>query len=167
MDPRIELELMKKVKWDIGIHPASVTDAKGVNTPRDRYGDGWNDAVMEINAKEQLLKDWYRALSEDIRKDMDNLVLCDVVDFNLDELEKKEVKVWVNLNDTFCYACADGEGIELSEVSKLNSIFKEFGHDGVVAYFSIKLGIDPIEPRITEKFKQARNTLKESGKKDV
>ncbi len=160
MKPEIELELMRKVKWDMGIHPASITDSKGVNTPRDRYGDGWNDALTEIYAKEKLLKDWYKALPEDIRKDMDDLVLSDVVDFNLDELEKKEVDVWVNLNDTFCYACADGEGVELSELSKLNSIFKRFGHDGVVAYFSIKLGIDPIKKRMNSKFKEAREIIR-------
>jgi len=40
----------------MGIHPASFNDK-----PRDAYGDGWNNALSELEEKDEKIKLWVQA----------------------------------------------------------------------------------------------------------
>lgn len=65
----------------------------------------------------------------------------------------------VNLNDTFAYACADGERLDDSEIDRLIAAHKQWGYDGVVAWASLIRKCEPIEPRRTAKYHEARSAL--------
>lgn len=65
----------------------------------------------------------------------------------------------VNLNDTFAYACADGERLDDSEIDRLIAAHKQWGYDGVVAWASLIRKCEPIEPRRTAEYHEARSAL--------
>lgn len=65
----------------------------------------------------------------------------------------------VNLGDTFAYACADGERLDDSEIDRLICAHNEWGYDGVVAWASLIRKCEPIEPRRTPAYHEARSAL--------
>lgn len=69
----------------------------------------------------------------------------------------------VNLSDTFGYACADGERLDDSQIDCLISAHKQWGYDGVVAWASLIRKSEPIEPRRTPEYFEARVALTTEG----
>jgi hypothetical protein len=65
----------------------------------------------------------------------------------------------VNLNDTFCYACADAAPVRLDELDLLIEIYRRFGDDGVTAWAAQKRKADPIPPHRTEAYHAASRYL--------
>jgi hypothetical protein len=47
---------------------------------------------------------------------------------------------WLNVNDTFCYACADVEEITEAEIPAVYWAWKNFGWEGVVCWVWRKRG---------------------------
>lgn len=68
----------------------------------------------------------------------------------------------VNLGDTFAYACADGERLDDSEIDRLITAYKGWAYDGVVAWAALIRKCEPIKPRCTPQYHEARAAL-ESG----
>lgn len=67
----------------------------------------------------------------------------------------------VRLNDTFDYATADGERLRDDQLDLLIAAERQFGNDGVVAWAAQVRGSEPLEPYRTEKYRAAREWLRE------
>jgi len=52
--------------------------------------------------------------------------------------------VYINANDTFCYACADGEYVAPSQATQVRALYEKYGSAGVVAWVSQKRGKEPL-----------------------
>lgn len=61
----------------------------------------------------------------------------------------------VCLNDTFAYACADGELLPDDQIDSLIDMHKRFGHDGVVAWAAHRRGREPIAKLQNGKYQEA------------
>lgn len=74
------------------------------------------------------------------------------------EILKACNSVTYNLNDTFAYACADSEEINIEDFYAFQStyLYSKYGHDLIIAYCSLKLKIDPLEPFCTDNFYLAK-----------
>lgn len=76
------------------------------------------------------------------------------------DLSRDDFELMLNMNDTFGYACADGEKITPEEAVDVYAISKEFGSDGVTAWAAKHRAdwpLDQIAKR--EKFQQAWKRL--------
>jgi len=161
IDPKVRLVLKELVMWEIGVHPAAIVE-NGVTTERDRYGDGWNDALDEVHKIDRMFFDWYKSLPDDAIESITELLLSEELQLAIGEdgSGKDVVKMYINANDTFSYACADAVGVEMSEVGAISNAYKQFKRDGVLAWMSIKEKAMPIEPLQTDGFKKAYDALK-------
>lgn len=65
----------------------------------------------------------------------------------------------VNLNDTFAYACADGEELKDDQIDSLIRMYKEYDYPGIIAWAASIRGSEPIEPWRDEKYRIARAAL--------
>lgn len=75
-------------------------------------------------------------------------------------VEDEKVQPYINLNDTFDYACADLEFIEVDEIQPIFKIWSKYKHHGVIAYCAvIKRKADPIKPHITDKYLAAKDEI--------
>ena len=112
---------------EIGIYPAAVT-IDGVTTPRDKYGDGWNDCKMRHtkliwDAIEKIEKE------ENFNQDLELLLLAEVGWL-------RDGKLFLNMNDTFAYAYADAECVPAEKISEVASLFRRFGGAGLTYWVS-------------------------------
>jgi len=71
----------------------------------------------------------------------------------------KNITMWVLMNDTFYFACADGEDITIEEIPQLFQLWKKFSWDGLVAIVSKKRKQLPLQEVQTEKFNKALDYL--------
>lgn len=65
----------------------------------------------------------------------------------------------VTVNDTFGYACADAQRLDDSEIDRLIHAHKTWGYDGVVAWASLIRKCEPITPRRTPAYHEARAAM--------
>jgi len=65
----------------------------------------------------------------------------------------------LNANDTFGYACADGQMIDIQELPGLIELDKLFGPEGIIAFMSVKRNEDPISRLVNKKFKEAKKYI--------
>lgn len=79
----------------------------------------------------------------------------------------EETKGWddywrpvINVSDTFYYACADAEGMKVSDAAELQHIFEQYGWDGIVAWVAIKRDEQPLAQLQTLKYSEAYKHLK-------
>lgn len=69
--------------------------------------------------------------------------------------------ITLNANDTFGWACADSVSIAIEDLPKLFEVEKLYGSDGVTAFMSLVADCNVIDPLNTEKYKQAKEYLKD------
>lgn len=160
LDDKTMLAIYRKAEDDLGIFPMSVTK-NGVTTPRDKYGEGWNDALETISKNRIKIIDWFKTIPEDTRTMITTLMSKDYLELSMQE---DGIKMWTVLNDTFSYACADGESVEMNEIPVFYEMSEKYGYDGIVAWASNKTGATPISPLITAEY---NNALKELKKEKV
>lgn len=84
-----------------------------------------------------------------------DLVFWSSWDWRKQAYSKTEVFPVLNTNDTFAYATADGESIEMDEAEDLLAIWRLHSHEGMIAWASVKRGKLPIQPLLTDKFMTA------------
>lgn len=82
------------------------------------------------------------------------------VDFKF--LDKYAFYIELNANDTFGYACSDGQTIDIQELPGLIELEKLFSYHGVTAFMAVKRGCEPIGPHITKEYKEARKYIEEN-----
>ncbi len=134
--------LLSAALSSLGIYPA-FNSTEGVNTPRDRYGDGWNDAIITLSRRRVLLTDWYSKLSNEMRADLDLLFESECLQI---EIEDDQISLSINMNDVFVPA-AVSEPIDLSDLDNLASMYVKHGHEGIIAYFHGRYACPPRKGR--------------------
>lgn len=74
------------------------------------------------------------------------------------EILKDCLGVIYNLNDTFDYASADAENIDMEDFHAFQStyLYIKYGHELIIAYCSLKRKRDPLEPLCTDTFYLAK-----------
>ena len=64
-------------------------------------------------------------------------------------------------SDTFYYACADAEDMEISDLAEIRRIYEEYGWAGPVAWIALKRGEMPLVQLQDDEFKRAYKDLSE------
>ena len=145
-----------------GVYPSSVIGGENPYRERNDYQNGWNDAIMSINKKKNAARHWYEDLPANQKYALENLLLDTgggIVFIHWNE-KTKVTMVLLNMNDTFCYACADAEDVKPEDFELLSELYKKFDYDGLIAFVANRNNIEPIKSIITKKYKQAMDFLK-------
>lgn len=71
---------------------------------------------------------------------------------------------FINCNDTFYFATADGEDFEEKDMDLIIEAYKKFGYSGVDAWIALKRGIDVLEQRITPEYLKAKKWLQDESR---
>lgn len=144
----------------IGIYPQSVRGGEKPYEKRTDYMNGWNACAMAlIKAHGVIEKAFYNLLPEE-QEHLQDLLDEEIVWWVIDgEEEGSKGTLVINVNDTFGYACADSEDMTFNDINPVYELYKDFGYDGVVAWVAKNRNEDPIKPRMTEKYKQAKERL--------
>lgn len=95
-----------------------------------------------------------------------HLAAQDIIHFStydsVNENYGKYFTPYVLCNDTFYYASADAEEIDLGEVELLEDVYNKFDECGVVAWCSLKRGEQkPLKELISDKYHDAMIYLKD------
>ncbi len=122
----------------IGLFPALV-NREGVDIPRDRYGDGWNEALKEIILRWEVYLNWYRSLSPEEQSAVDSLFNSGR--FCLD-LDNNKVLLSITMNDVFVPAAVE-ESIETIDLVPLSAIYHKYGDEGIIAWMSPRYSCHP------------------------
>jgi len=123
---------------------------------RTEWQDGWNACYEDICLRTQCMIKWIANLSEKNRKAL--LELLEERAINL-EYGDSGVEVYVNMNDTWGYACADSEEVPVDELPKVLYAWKNYEGDGLTAWAALKTGYKPIEPLLTDKYYEAHTKI--------
>ena len=66
-------------------------------------------------------------------------------EFDEDEDQDEPLAQTLNLNDTFCWACADGEYVSDDELPRLAGLFWHYGWCGILYWVNEKRGQERVE----------------------
>lgn len=137
---------------DVGVYPAQVD---GVN--RTEREEGWNDALDEVLRIWDVLVSWRESLSEESRELVDKLLVKDVI--HLSHRDGKAV-IWLLMNDTFGYACADAEDVAVESLPLVARMWETHGYSGLTAFAANQRNQDPIVEHRTDEYKRALEELR-------
>ena len=157
MNKEIESALTELALDSIGIYPQATIDENNVRTERTEWQNGWNGAIIEIRTRVCEFADWFLELPTDTSSMIGELISEEVIRLSIDK--NKNITMWVLMNDTFYYACADGEDITMEEIPLLYQIWKNFSWCGLVAFVSKKRNQLPLSTVQTEKFQEAMKSI--------
>ncbi len=82
------------------------------------------------------------------------------IDFEF--LDRYAFFIDLNANDTFGWACAESETIDITELPGLIELERLFGPSGITAFMSVKRDQDPLSQLIDNNFKEAKKYIKEN-----
>lgn len=145
--------LWEPVMDGIGVYPQG-----GVpEDDQDPYQSGWNDAIIEIARRYEMLNKWFREeLTDDQRKHCMVLLKAEALQVGI---RKTGIQPWLLMSDTFAYACADGEDIDPEEFEEAAKTYNRYGHDGLTAWAARKRGQEPLVELINEDYLRAKKWL--------
>jgi len=123
---------------DISIYPASRRTGDKV-VKRTEWEDGWNACAMAMTKKVRKIGGYLRSLPEDVT----DYILRDVINISADE---DTPSMWVNCNDLFHWACADGEGFELKDLPELNQAYQDSPEFGDMLWVCRRRKMRPQQP---------------------
>lgn len=143
IDTKLVMKAVGDVLSTFGIYPqASITiDEKGketTRTERTEWQEGWNAALMEISKR--IYEVEKRIEEEGISDELSLLLIADVGWLH-------DGKFFLNMNDTFLYACADSEEVTEEEIKDVAGFFANYGYKGLTYWVARKRGFDPDIPR--------------------
>lgn len=144
---------------DLGVYPAAIIDANGNRTERDGYGDGWNAHGDKLADNWCAIEDVLTNLDRNLYLNLYPILANELMFIRVDPKEQKH-KFWLLMNDTFAYACSDGEDVDTDELPLVCDMYERFGYHGLIAFAAKKRGKSPIGPHKTEKYKEAVEYLK-------
>lgn len=134
----------------MGIYPQCVVAGDGARTERTPYQEGWNDAIMTIFKNHQRIKCMFELLYDDTKMAALELLESHMLEIVVDN--ELPIVMYINMNDTFGYACADSEEISVSELIEVRDIWKKYGHHGLTAWSAVKRNVDPIDECKSEQY---------------
>ncbi|MDO8659570.1 MAG: hypothetical protein Q7K54_03120 [Candidatus Parcubacteria bacterium] len=143
---------------DVGIYPRAIVSPDGVEKQRTEYQSGWNDASIAILKQKTSLSRFYEELTDTQKKQLGELLLLDAGVWL--QGDKEKICLYLNMNDTFAWACADAEEFTIEELPIIYDVFEKFGHSGIIAWASQKNGMEPIKPCCTDDYRAAKVYLK-------
>jgi len=146
---------------DIGIFPEAILGGPHAYKERNNYQDGWNDCYKEHMTKSLKFYQFYTSLDEENKLAFENLLLEEEIQLNLRD---EKIIPWVMVSDTFEYACADGEDVDIKDLPLLWHLYEKFTNTGIVAWIAQKRGYEPLEAWINydrEKYEEAVRYLKD------
>lgn len=117
---------------DMGIYPAAVkcyNDERDYEQ-RDGFKNGWNACVIEYG---RAIDAAVERAKEGVSEDLQMLLAADVGSLHNGVLE-------LNMNDTWMWACSDGEEVPEEEIPEVARLFKWYGHCGLLYWVSRKRG---------------------------
>ena len=157
MNKEIELALNELAIDSMGIYPQANIDENNVKTERTEWQSGWNAAIIEIRNRICIFDKWFTELPADVSTMIGEMLPDETIRLHLDK--DKNVIMWVLMNDTFYFACADGEDITMEEIPLLYQMWKKFDWYGLVAITSKKRKQLPLKEVQTEEFQKALEYL--------
>lgn len=121
---------MEGVSSNMGIYPQAI---KGMGEEkdyeqRDGYKNGWNAAVL--NYGQSLSKAVFEAMDEQTNQDTEMLLASGL-------LEVYQDGYYINVGDTFAWACADAESVSKEQIPEVARLFKDYGWCGVLYWVAI------------------------------
>jgi len=146
---------LAKALDSMGMYPQA-TISGDVRTERTPWQEGWNEALMKLTNRWVAIGEWYKTINESIKPILAECLLKDIMFLHVEE---NKISILVNVGDTFAYAYADAEEVDITEVQTVKDIYDRFSWDGVIAWAARKRKETPIEERITEAYKMAREFL--------
>lgn len=138
----ISLIALRKALDDIGIYPAAISGSNGYEK-RTEYMDGYNACSMELTQKWGKISDFITQLPADVRDDIINFIIKDKIQISVG---KDTINFWINCNDLFAWACADGEDFELSDLEDFKKAFKDSPDNGDILWCCRKRKMRPQGP---------------------
>ena len=147
-----ELLLLHAAHSGMGIYPAARIEADGVRHERTQWEDGWNAACCELTNNWISASAWLDSLPAEQQAQVIELLRAEVLGLRI---TGKDVRLWVVMNDTFGYACADGEDVPLDQLSSVSRMWSEHGHDGLTAWAARQRGEQPLRELLTDKYATA------------
>jgi hypothetical protein len=146
---------LAKALDSMGMYPQA-TISGDVRTERTPWQEGWNEALMKLTNRWVAIEEWYKTINKSIKPVLSECLLTDLMFLHVNG---DKISILVNMNDTFAYACADAEEVDIIEVQTVKDIYDRFIWDGVIAWAANKRKVTPIEERITTTYKMAREFL--------
>ncbi len=150
MNKLLELLLLEAVVADQGIYPMSITYGDGVKTDRTEWQDGWNAASTAISMEWDRLLLHIESIPD---KSTIEKLLSDEVLFV--SIRDDKISFYVNMNDTFYHACSDAEDVPIKELPIVLEVWKNFSHDGAIAWVSKTRNELPLSVLQTSEFHAA------------
>lgn len=145
----IDALLLDSVLDSQGIYPQAMIDAKGVRTERTPWQDGWNDFHIQLIEKACIASAWFDKLSIQEVEDFYELLLNEVIRLSV---RGGAVKLWLQMNDTFNFACADSEDVEIKDLVTILYLWQKYGYEGLIAWAANKRHEAPLNSIITKTY---------------
>ena len=101
---------------DMGIYPQTVIDKNGKTKKRTEWEDGWNACNKSFLDKAITIMSWFEKIPTDKKSDIEDFIIAEKLSVSVRD---KEVNLWVNCNDLFFWACADGEEFVFNDLEDL------------------------------------------------
>jgi hypothetical protein len=143
----------------VGIYPKSIRNSDGTTHHRTEWEDGWNAAISSILDRWIEIERWYYTLTEKQQHAVDMLYASGYLMVQY-HMTNKNIDLWINVSDTFAYACADAEEITVDDLEELQNLYIKYNWEGLVAWVAKKRNYLPLEKYQNEKFKESYNELK-------
>lgn len=161
LEEKLVEALEYQAAWDsLGVYPMSIN-----GVPRPEWQEGFNKCHSEMIHNAINIGKFRRELPADQRKALEALMIEDRIFFQLDG---DKPYVFLNVNDTFCYA-ADFAMIPPEELPLLQEVYDKFDYTGAVALVSKKRnGLLPLDRgsfKDKTKFNEAVEYLKDRSVK--
>lgn len=154
VDRGVSALLLEAANDGMGIYPQATLRADGTREERTAWQDGWNAYGMQLTDKWDHLMTWWESLRRDQQDALAELLRADgALYFNAKK--GAEPVPWLLMNDTFAYACADGEDLPLDELPTVLELWRQFKWGGLIAWAAHRRGIEPIGPHQTEQYQAA------------
>ena len=157
MNKEIELALNELAIDSMGIYPQANIDENNVKTERTEWQSGWNAAIIKIRERICAFDKWFTELPADASSMIGEMLPEEIIRLYLNKDET--ITMWILMNDTFYFACADGEDITMEEIPLLYQMWKQFDWYGLVAIVSKKRKQLPLKEVQTEEFQKALEYL--------
>jgi len=144
---------------DVGIYAAAVTGGKNPYEKRTERMEGHNEAIMGIAKKASQIADFIR--KHQYRTEIEDALLKDWIHIDADET----IKLYVNCNDVFWWACADSEEIKPEEIKGLQECVELSKAYGTILWACRKRGMRPQSPWFEDLSKEELKLFKACGPK--
>jgi len=128
----------------MGIYPQAVSGGKNPYEKRTERMEGHNDALMSIINRVGVIDDFITAQKS---PELEEALLNDHIFVRIQKTEEGEkVRLAVNCNDLFYWACADAEEIAVEEIGDLMNCLKLSPGYGVMLWCCRKRKMRPQSP---------------------